>query len=155
LLAFEEKDTIGANKFIEKFIEVKKKMSHSQAYIALGLGDIYAQAGFGDRAETEYRKAHALDPDNTHFIDVLANFLLDNNRSLSDFSELMDRAIVLAPDKITYYKYLEKKGWGLYKQGKNKEALEILQKCWNEAPFKLYSIKSHLEEVKKAVAGQK
>jgi hypothetical protein len=41
-----------------------------------------------------------------------------------------------------------------YKQGRNKEALEILQKCWDEAPFKLYSIKSHLEEVKKTVLSQ-
>ncbi len=154
LLAFEEKDTTGAERFIEKYLEVKKKLLPSQADVALGLGDLYSQAGFIDRAETEYRKAHALAPDNTHKIDVLADFLLDNNRSLSDYSELMDRAIVLAPDKIAYYNYLEKKGWGLYKQGKHKEALEILQKCWDEAPFKFYSIKSHLEEVKKAAGSQ-
>jgi TolB-like protein len=152
LLAFAEKDTIKANKYIEKFLEAKKKTNlSSEADNAEGLGDIYAQAGFVDKAETEYRKAHALDPDNPHKINVLTNFLLDNNRSLSDFSELMDRAIALAPDKITYYNYMEKKGWGLYKQGKYKEALVILQKCWDEAPFKFYSIKSHLDDVKKAV----
>jgi tetratricopeptide (TPR) repeat protein len=156
LLAFEEKDTTKANKYIEKYLEAKKKTPFSSAADnAEGLGDIYVQAGFVDRAETEYRKAYVLNPDNTHKIDVLADFLLDNNRSLSDFSELMDRAIELAPDKIIYYNYLEKKGWGLYKQGKNKEALEILQKCWDEAPFKLYSIRSHYEEVKKAVAEKK
>ena len=57
----------------------------------------------------------------------------------------------LAKNKIEYYDYLNIKGWGLYKQGKAKEALEILQKCWDEAPFKLYSIRSHYEEVKMAV----
>jgi hypothetical protein len=44
---------------------------------------------------------------------------------------------------------------GLYKQGKYQEALEIFQNMWDSAPFKMYFMKSHLEEVKKAVAGQK
>jgi tetratricopeptide (TPR) repeat protein len=155
LLAFDEKDTIGANKYIGKYLEAKKKTNlSSESDNAEGLGDIYAQAGFIDKAETEYRKAHALDPDNTHKIDVLADFLIDNNCKLSDFSELIDRAIALAPDRIIYFNNLEKKGWALYKQGKPKEALKILQKCWDEAPYKFYSIKSHYEEVKMAVGSQ-
>ncbi len=56
----------------------------------------------------------------------------------------------LAANKVDYYEYLNTKGWALFKQGKNQEALEIIQKAWDEAPFKLYSIRSHLEEVKKA-----
>jgi hypothetical protein len=67
----------------------------------------------------------------------------------------MDKAMKLAANKVDYYDYLDIKGWGLYKQGKNKEALEILQKCWDEAPFKVYSIKSQYEEVKKVVASLK
>jgi hypothetical protein len=54
---------------------------------------------------------------------------------------------------VDYYRYLNKKGWAIYKQGKNQEALEILQRAWDEAPFKEFIIKSRLEEVKKAVAG--
>jgi tetratricopeptide (TPR) repeat protein len=65
--------------------------------------------------------------------------------------ELLDKAIKLAPNKYDYYDYLNTKGWYLYKQGKYKEALEILQETWDEAPFKLYSFKSRLEEVKKLV----
>ena len=68
---------------------------------------------------------------------------------------MMDKAMALAKDKMTYYEFLNTKGWSLYKQGKNKEALEIIQKAWDETPYKVYSIRSHLEEVKKAVAGQK
>ncbi len=64
----------------------------------------------------------------------------------------MDKAMELAPNKSDYYNYLNTKGWGLFKSGKTKEALEILQKTFDEAPFKVYSIKSHLEEVKKAIA---
>jgi hypothetical protein len=45
---------------------------------------------------------------------------------------------------------LDTKGWAYYTMGKNKEALDILQKVWNEAPYKIYTIRSHYEEVKKA-----
>jgi hypothetical protein len=66
----------------------------------------------------------------------------------------MDKAMLLASNKLFYYDYLETKGWSLYKLGKNREALEILQKAWDEAPFRLYSIRSHLEEVNEAVEKQ-
>lgn len=60
--------------------------------------------------------------------------------------------MALAPTNTDYYNYMNTKGWGLYKSGRNKEALEMLQKTFDEAPFKVYSIKSHLEEVRKTVA---
>jgi tetratricopeptide (TPR) repeat protein len=155
LMAFAEKDTIEANGYIEKYIAVKKAALHSEASIANGLGDIYYQAGIMDKAEEFYRKALSLESENLALINILASFLLESNRSLNDIGELMDRAMKLAPNKIDYYNYLDTKGWALYKEGRNKEALEIIQKAWDEAPYKLYSIRSHLEEVKKAVEGQK
>jgi hypothetical protein len=60
----------------------------------------------------------------------------------------------LAKNRTDYYNYMDTKGWGYYRMGKNKEALEILQKVWDEAPYRIYTIKSHYEEVKKAVGGQ-
>ena len=53
------------------------------------------------------------------------------------------------------YKYLHTKGWGLYKQGKYQEALELLQKSWDLRPIYRHRIFLHLEAAKKAVAGQK
>jgi len=44
---------------------------------------------------------------------------------------------------------------GLYKEGKNAEALMILQKIYDSAPYKLYYLKADLEEVKKSVDNQK
>jgi len=155
LLAFAEKDTIEANRYIEKYIAVKKAASHSEAGIANGLGDIYSQAGIMDKAEEYYRKALILEPENLALINVLTSFLLESNRNLNDIGGLMDRAMGLAKNKVDYYEYLNIKGWSLYKQGKNQEAQETIQKAWDEAPFKLYSIRSHLEEVKKAVEGKK
>jgi hypothetical protein len=61
----------------------------------------------------------------------------------------------LAQNRVDYFNYSDTKGWGLYKQGSYQEALEVLQKTLDEAPYKLYSIKSHLEEVKKAIADNK
>jgi hypothetical protein len=53
---------------------------------------------------------------------------------------------------------LHTKGWGLYKQGKYQEALEILQKSWDlRMKNAIYDHEAflHLEAAKKAVAGQK
>jgi tetratricopeptide (TPR) repeat protein len=155
LLAFSEKDTIKANSYIEKYISVKKGNSDSEADIANGVGDIYGLSGLMDKAEEYYRKALSMEPDNVDRIYVLAYFSIENNRNMNEVPELMDKAMKLAPNKIDYYNYLDMKGWSLYKQGKYQESLEILQRTWDEAPFKLYSIRSHLEEVKKAMEGQK
>ena len=49
---------------------------------------------------------------------------------------------------------LHTKGWGLYKQGKYKEALEVLEKSWDLKPFYDHAIYLHIEEVKKAIENQ-
>ncbi|HUX58971.1 MAG TPA: hypothetical protein VMV77_18510 [Bacteroidales bacterium] len=65
--------------------------------------------------------------------------------------DLIDKALVLSPDN---YNYLHTKGWGLYKQGKYEEALAMLEKSWNLKPIYDHDIYLHLEEAKKAIAGQ-
>jgi AraC-like DNA-binding protein/TolB-like protein/Tfp pilus assembly protein PilF len=158
VLSFAEKDSIAANRYIERYISAKKRISSSEADIAAGVGDIYFNsglmdkvAGSMDRAEKYYRKALLLEPDNPSRMNTLANFFIESKRNLNEVTELMDKAMALAPTKTDYYNYMNTKGWGLYKSGKNKEALEILQKTYDEAPFKVYSIKSHLEEARKAI----
>jgi hypothetical protein len=54
------------------------------------------------------------------------------------------------------YNYLHTKGWGLFKQGKYQEALDILQKSWDlRRQYAIYDHEAylHLEAAKKAVAG--
>jgi hypothetical protein len=56
------------------------------------------------------------------------------------------------------YNFLHTKGWGLYKQGKYKEASVILQKSWDLRMINaIYDHEAflHLEAAKKAVASQK
>jgi tetratricopeptide (TPR) repeat protein len=153
VLAFSENDAVAAKKEIDRYISYGKKNSFTEADIASGVGDIYLNAGMVDKAETYYRKALSLDPGNTGKMNYLADFFIKTNRNLTEVPELMDKVMASAKNKVDYYRYLNKKGWAIYKQGKNQEALEILQRAWDEAPFKEFIIKSRLEEVKKAVAG--
>ena len=157
-MSLAEKDTAAASRYIDKFkFACKEKWSSSEADIKQYLAWIYweeSDEAYHDKAEEYFRKALSMEPENPDKISDLVLFLIDNNRNLEEVSGLMDDAMKLAKDKIDYYNYSDTKGWGLYKQGKFKEALEVLQKTWDEAPFKLYSIRSHLEEVKKAAREQ-
>lgn len=155
ILELDEKDTIAAKRYIEKIRSVMKNSFSSEADIIAQIGWIYGEGGIPDKAEEYFRRALLLDPKNPGLLNQFSGFLINKNRNLDEVQEFMDKAMKLAPTKTDYFDYLNTKGWALYKQGKNKEAFEILQECWDEAPFKLYSIRSHLEEVRKAVDGQK
>jgi tetratricopeptide (TPR) repeat protein len=148
-------ETVAANRYIKKFISVLKKNSTSEAEIAYGLASMYWPANKLDIAEEYYRKALSMEPDNPNRMNTLANRLIDRNKNFDEAYELLDKAMALAANKSDYYGYMDSKGMGLYKQGKYQEALEVLQKMYDSAPYKLYYMKSHLEEVKKAVAAQK
>ena len=85
----------------------------------------------------------------------LAYFLIDKDRNINKGMELISKALELSPDNYTY---LHAKGWGLYKQGKYQEALDILQKSWDlRMKNAIYNHEAflHLEAAKKAVAGLK
>ncbi len=103
-----------------------------------------------DKAEDYYRKALALDPDNPARLFRFASFLTETERKVDEVPALMDRAMRFAKNRVDYYNYLDEKGWGLYKQGKYSEALPIIEKAWDEAPFKLYTISYHLEMARKS-----
>jgi AraC-like DNA-binding protein/tetratricopeptide (TPR) repeat protein len=154
LLSFAEKETATANRYIERYISVMKRNSASEADLAEGLAQIYYDAGIMDKFEEYYRKVISSDPGNPGKLNKFASLLSNSNQNLVEFSEVIDKAIGLAKNKYDYCNYLDTKGFGLYKYGQHKEASEVLEKAWNEAPFKMYFIKSHLEEVKKAIARQ-
>jgi tetratricopeptide (TPR) repeat protein len=154
ILAFSEKDSVLAKSYIEKFIKKSRENSSPEIEINFNMGDLYAETGMLDEAEEYYRKGVALDPENIKSWERLTNFFIEYNRKLDEAVELMDKAMKLAKNKVDYYNYMNTKGWALFRQGKSAEALSVLQKAWDEAPYKLYAIKTHYEEVKKAVAGQ-
>jgi tetratricopeptide (TPR) repeat protein len=111
--------------------------------------------GFYNKAEEYYRQALSLEPENSMRLNNLAYFLINKDRNINEGLQLVDNALKLNPDN---YNYMYTKGWGLYKQGKYQEALEILQKSWDlrrEKAVYDHQAYLYLEEAKKAVAGQK
>ena len=148
-----EKDTIAANQFIDKMIVSYKNLSTSEADIDGDLAGLYLSAGIPEKAEKYYRKAVSLAPDNSGRLDDLAFFLIDNNINVTEGLKLNDKAFRSNP--ANPWRLEDTKGWGLHKLGKDKQALQILQKCWDARPDYQHRVFLHLEEVKKAVTGQK
>jgi AraC-like DNA-binding protein/tetratricopeptide (TPR) repeat protein len=154
-MSLSEKNPARAEMYIERLrLALRKNGSFSEADIEEGVGCIYYDTDIMDKAEEYYRKALLLDPDSPAILYRFACFLTETGRSLDEVPRLMDRAMEFAKNKVDYYNYLDEKGWGLYKQGSYNEALAIIEKAWDEAPFKLYLLRSHLEEVRKTAAMQ-
>jgi tetratricopeptide (TPR) repeat protein len=152
ILYLTEGDTVTANEYIEKLISFARENSASDEAIKTGLASIYSEAGILDRADKYYRQALSLVPDKAWSLNNLGYFLIDKDINVNEGMELVEKALKLNPDNVYY---LSCKGWGLYKQSKNKEALELLEKCDSLKPVYDREIFLHLEAVKKAVARQK
>ena len=108
-----------------------------------------------DKAEEYYRQGLSLEPDNPGRINSLAYLLIDKDRNINKGMELIDKALELSPDN---YYMLGRKGWGLYKQGKYQEALEILQRSWDlRMKNAVYNHEAflHLEAAKKLLPGKR
>jgi tetratricopeptide (TPR) repeat protein len=150
-LSLTEGDTVTANRCIRNYISLSKERSVSDASILNNLASAYEEAGILEKAEEFYRKAISLQPENPIRLNNLAWFLIDKDRNINEGMELIDKALKLSPDE---YYMLDTKGWGLYKQGKYSEALDLIQKSWNIKPLYAHEIFLHLEAAKKAVAGQ-
>jgi tetratricopeptide (TPR) repeat protein len=156
ILALTERDTVEANEYIAKYLTLLREKLVSETIITTNLASIYSEANILDKASEFYHKAISLDPGNRARYSNLAYFLIDKERDINKGLELADSLLKLNPEN---YNYMDAKGWGLYKQGKYKEALEILNKSWdlrmentvfNETAMLPYF---HLEAAKKAVAG--
>jgi tetratricopeptide (TPR) repeat protein len=157
ILLLNEGDSIGADKSMKKFISLYKEWSASEADITTGLAEIYSEAGIPEKAEIFFRQGLSLEPENPVRLKNLAYFLIDKNLNVNEGMELIDKALELNPDSMSYFKFIftDCKGWGLFRQGKHKEALEILKKNWDERPDYNHDAFLHLEAAKKAVAALK
>jgi len=148
-------DTAASNRYVERYRSLLKIVAVSESDITTNLAELYSEAGYPDKAENYYRMALALEPDNTGKIRDLSFFLIDKERNISEGLALADSALRAEPDD---FRFLHIKGWGLYKQGGQQQALKLLQKSWDLR--KQYSVYDHtaylhLEEVKKANTNSK
>jgi tetratricopeptide (TPR) repeat protein len=157
-LSLTEGDVREANNYIEKYKSLCKESSWSDTDIITSLAEIYSEAGMFEKAEQYYRQALSsveLTSENSWYFYKFAWFLIDKDRNIEEGMTLVNKVLKLSPDD---YDLLDTKGWGLYKQGKNREALEFLEKSWHlRMKYAKYDHTAylHLEEAKKAVASQK
>jgi tetratricopeptide (TPR) repeat protein len=139
-----------ADKILSEYKSYRQNVIHcTEAMISSGYGYIYDNAGFMDEAEEYYRKSLELDPENPYRMNELAWFLIDNDIDVDEGVEILDIAIEQLPDS---WFMLDTKGWGLYKQGKYQEALELIEKAWELKPLYDHSTFTHIQEVKKKLA---
>lgn len=152
IMTLSKGDTDGASRYIEKYISLRKERSASESVIDINLASIYSQANVLDKAEEYYRKALSLEPENPNRLNNLAWFLIEKDRNINEGLELVEKSLALSPEDYTMY---DTKGWGLYKQGKFREALVLIEKAWNLKPRYDHEVYLHLEAARKAVAGMK
>jgi tetratricopeptide (TPR) repeat protein len=155
ILYLTEGDTARAKLYIEKIVSVGVRNHISDADLAFNQALIYSDAGILKKAEEYYRKSLVMEPDNRISSSYFAKFLIENDLNVEEGMELIEKILVLSPDNFSY---LDIKGWGLCKQEKYQEALEILQKSWDIRREKaVYSHEAfvHLEAAKNAAAGMK
>ena len=144
-------DTAAANRHLNDLISVRREESWPEARINSYLAYVYSIADMPDKEEEYHRKALSLEPDNPARMNYLAYFLIDKERNIDEGMDLVNKALKSNPDR---YSYLHTRGWGLYKLGTYKEALELLERSWTLRPLYSHRIYLHLEEVKKAAARQ-
>lgn len=112
-----------ADKYIEKYRSIRIENSASVAELASGVGNNYWDAGMMEKAEEYFRQALSLEPENPERLNNLAYLLIDKDRNIDEGMTLIYKALESAPEN---YLYLDTKAWGLYKQGKFAEALDLL-----------------------------
>ena len=119
-------DTVRATELINKQLKLAKEQGISPGVVEDWQGNLYYDAKSLDKAEEHYRAALKLDPDNYWRLNGLAAFLINNDRNINEGMNLINTAIEINP--VNGF-LLWTKGNGYYKQGKYKEALDLLQQA--------------------------
>jgi tetratricopeptide (TPR) repeat protein len=98
--------------------------------------------GYLDVMERHLRRVIVLKPESAQGYNALGYSFADRNLRLDEAAQLIDRAMMLAPDDAAI---LDSKGWLLFRQGKLTEALEYLRMAFAKMPDG--EIAAHLGEV--------
>lgn len=89
-------------------------------------GTLYERQKLYDQAETEFRKALALDPDNSMTLNYLGYMLADHGMKLDEALGMIKKAVELDPQN---YAYLDSLGWAYFKLGQYSLAETDLRKA--------------------------
>jgi tetratricopeptide (TPR) repeat protein len=145
-------DKSEADEVLAKYRLKNKDLKTPEDWLELFLGQMYEEANIMDQAEMHFRKAHELNPQNLYWSYQLARFLIYNDKGTDEGMELIKKSLGKKPDDDNT---LQLKGWGLYKQGKYEESVQLLSKMWGISIGFNPDLYDHLEAAKKAVVNQK
>jgi tetratricopeptide (TPR) repeat protein len=98
------------------------KLSHSKddhLYAMFLRGTLLDRQGKTNAAEAEFRKALALDPNNSLTLNYLGYMLADHNQKLEEALAMIKKAVKLDPQN---YAYLDSLGWAYFKLGQYAKA---------------------------------
>jgi Flp pilus assembly protein TadD len=107
------------------------------------LGAIYERQKLFDRAEAEFKKVLAVDPENAAVLNYYGYMLGDLGIRLDEARAMVQKALVAEPYSGAY---LDSMGWIYYKQGKYTEAEATLRKAVERESHDP-TIHSHLGDV--------
>ena len=144
-----------ADEYLAKFESIGRNLGASEASIDSELGFIYWEAGKFEKAEVCLRNTLVQEPQSPVRMNNLAYLLIEKELNVDEGMELVEMALENRPDNSNF---LHTKGQGLYKQGKYREALEILQQSWDlRMEHARYNHEEflHLEAAKRAVASMR
>ena len=95
-----------------------------------------------DVLESNLRKLIEIKPDHAHAYNALGYTLADRNERLGEAHQLIEKALKLSPDDAFI---MDSMGWVLFRMGRNREALDYLQRAYTLRPDG--DIAAHLGEV--------
>jgi tetratricopeptide (TPR) repeat protein len=97
-----------------------------QLYAAFLEGTLFDRQKIYDQAEASFRKALAIDPQNSMTLNYLGYMLVDHDQKLDEALSMIQKAVELDPQN---YAYLDSLGWAYFKLGKYNLAEADLRKA--------------------------
>jgi tetratricopeptide (TPR) repeat protein len=135
-------DSAGAESYLDKADALSSK-PEDKMYVDLLRATIYDHDKQYDKAEAEYRKALAIDPDNATVLNDLGYMFADRGVNLTEALKMIQKAVELDPQNGAF---LDSLGWVYFKLGQYGPAEENLHKAIERQSTDA-SIHDHLGEV--------
>ena len=152
ICALSQNDTLAGNKYLEEYLNAKKRLGHTQDNIEYYLGRVYYWAGMMKEAEVHIRKACELGPPNNDYWIGLADFLIDSEIDVEEGIEIAERFLELYPNSGNIRRII---AFGLFKQGNYEEAYKLIKEAIEKFPYYAQDFEDLSREIEQALANQK
>ena len=148
ICAFSQGEIAEGNRLIDKYVSMRKQtLVCTEAMISSGVGYIYSETGFNNKAEEFYRTSVEKEPENLSWKNNLAYFLIEKEINIKEGIEIMTKILEQDPHNPLF---LDTQGWAYYKLGEIEKAKELLKEAWDNRNMYNHEIFLHLQEVTKA-----